>query len=79
MEKNNDALRRKALRMILSPGALERLGRIKIVKPQLALQIEEYLLNLYQLGKINRQITETEMIKILETINTPNKKFRIVR
>ena len=79
MEKNDDFLKRKVLRTILSPGALERLGRIKVVKPQLALQIEEYLINLYQLGKINRQISENEMIKILETINKPNKRFRILR
>lgn len=74
-----EAEKRKALRAILSPGALERLSRIKLVKPLLASQLENYLFQLYASGKINRVISEKEMIKILENLNSGKKRFRIIR
>jgi len=70
--------KKKILRLILSPKALERLSNIKIVKPVIAEQLENYLIQLFQSGRINKTIDEKEMITILE--NLSNKKtFRLIK
>jgi len=43
-----EIIKQKILDLILSPKAKERLSNIKLVKPNLAKQIEDYLVYLYQ-------------------------------
>ncbi|MEM5875011.1 MAG: DNA-binding protein [Candidatus Aenigmatarchaeota archaeon] len=57
------------LRKILEPKAKERLARVKLVKPQLVEQIEDYLIKMFNSGKINNRISEKEIIKLLESLN----------
>lgn len=70
-------VKKRVLRKILSAKALERLGRIRLVKPALANQLEEYLIQLFQAGKI-KEINEAQLIQILETISN-KKRFRLIR
>lgn len=70
-------MRKDILKKFLSKNALERLGRIRIVKPQLALQLERYLIQLYQAGKV-KYIDDNQMKLILETLSS-KKKFRIIK
>lgn len=78
MVENVEELKKIVLKKILSRGAFERLSRVKLVKPELANQVELYLVQLYQSGKINREITEEEMKILLEKIGS-GKKFRLLR
>ena len=71
-------LKKTILKKILSKKARERLGRIRLVKPQLAFQLELYLVQLYQAGKIKNEISDEQLKFILETL-TSKKKFRIVK
>lgn len=63
---------------ILEPKARERLSNLKLVKPQLALQLEVYLVQLYQSGQLRGKITEEQLISILRKVSE-KKEFRIKR
>ncbi|MBI4009939.1 MAG: hypothetical protein HY361_01970 [Candidatus Aenigmarchaeota archaeon] len=77
-EQKLEELKKKVMKVILSKEALERLGRIKLVKPELAAQLELYLVQLYQSGKIKGLITEEQIKMILETLSS-RKEFKIIR
>ncbi len=75
-----EAMKKEILRKILTKDALERLGRIKIVNPNLASQLEAYLVQLYQTGQLNKVIDDEMLKKILSTLTEKkSNKFRIIR
>ena len=67
-EAQQEEIKRNMLRKILSKPAMERLSRVRMVRPELAAQIEAYLIGLYQSGKVGNEVTEEQMKMILETI-----------
>lgn len=77
-EQKLEELKKRVMKVILSKEAVERLGRIKLVKPELAAQLELYLVQLYQSGKIKGAISEEQMKLILETLSA-RKEFKIIR
>ena len=66
------------MKRILSKQAIERLGRIRVVKPELATQLELYLLQMYQAGKIKTEISDEQLKTILETLSS-GKEFKILK
>jgi programmed cell death protein 5 len=70
-----EMLKKEVLKKILTKEANERLGRIRLVKPDLANQLELYLVQLYQTGKI-KEVNDTQLKMILETL-TSKKEFNI--
>jgi len=58
---------RESLNKILDKKARERLANIRLIKPQLAMQLEVYLFQLYQAGQI-KNITEEQLVKILSEL-----------
>lgn len=66
------------LRKILSKEAIERLGRIKLVKPELAAELELYIIQLYQAGKMKGEITDEQLRSILDML-TSKKRFNILK
>lgn len=73
-----EAMKKAVLKKVLSKEATERLGRIKLVKPEIANQLELYLVQVYQSGKIGGMITDDQLKTILEQIAT-KQKFRILK
>lgn len=73
-----EAMKKVILKKILAKEATERLGRIKLVKPDIANQLELYLVQLYQAGKIGNMITDEQLKMILEQISA-KPKFRILK
>ena len=73
-----EVMKKAVLKKVLSKEATERLGRIKLVKPEIANQLELYLVQLYQAGKIATMITDEQLKMILEQIAT-KQKFRILK
>ena len=63
-------IKKNILRKILEKEAIERLGRIKLVKPKLANQIELYIVQLYQAGQIQNIITDNDIKNILQNLTT---------
>jgi programmed cell death protein 5 len=76
--KKAEEMKKNILKKILSRDAMERLGRVRLVKPDIANQLELYLIQLYQSGKISEEISEEQIKLILERL-TSEKKFRIIK
>ncbi|HIH71825.1 MAG: DNA-binding protein [Thermococcales archaeon 44_46] len=66
------------MKQILTPEARERLARVKLVRPELARQVELILAQLYQAGQITERITDEKLKKILAQIEARTRRdFRI--
>ncbi len=63
---------------VLDAKARERLNNLKTVKPELAMQLEAYLAQLYQAGQIRGKITEEQLVMMLKKISE-KRDFRIKR
>lgn len=74
-----EAMKQKALMMLLDIQARQRLTNIKMVKPDLAAAVENYLLNAASTGRLNRAITDNELKQILLSIQQPKREFKINR
>jgi programmed cell death protein 5 len=74
-----EAVKKEALRKILTKDALERIGRIRVANPLIATQLELYLFQLYQSGKLNGTIDDSKLKQILEVLVPEKKKVKIKR
>lgn len=73
------AMRQRALMVLLDASARQRLMNIRMVKPELATTVENYLLSAASAGKLNRALTDDELKQILLSLQQPRKDFRINR
>lgn len=73
-----EKVKKVVMKKILTKEALERLGRVRVVKPQLAMQLELYLMQLYQAGQIKTVIDDSKLKTILDSL-VKKKKFKIIR
>ena len=67
------------LKQILSPEARLRLNNVKMVKPDLANMVENYLLGLAAQGRSPGQITDDQLKQILLSAQQPKRDFKINR
>lgn len=67
------------LKQILDSSARLRLGNIKMVKPDLASMVENYLIGMATQGRIRTQITDNQFKQILTSIQQPKREFKINR
>jgi programmed cell death protein 5 len=63
----------------LDQNARQRLANIRMVKSELAVTVENYLINSASSGRLNRALTDDELKQILLNIRQPKKEFRINR
>ena len=73
------AMRQKALMVLLDQDARQRLMNIRMVKPDLALAVENYLITAASSGKLNRALTDDELKQLLINLQQPKKQFKINR
>jgi programmed cell death protein 5 len=73
------AMRQRALMVLLEPPARQRLMNIKMVKPELAATVENYLISAASAGRLNRSLTDEELKQILLSLQQPKKEFKINR
>ena len=67
------------LKQILSSEARLRLNNVKMVKPDLANMVENYLLGLASQGRSPGQITDDQLKQILLSAQQPKEDFKINR
>jgi len=72
-------MRQRVLMVVLDPQARQRLMNIRMVKPDLAAAVENYLINAASSGRINRPLTDEELKQLLLRIQQPKKDFKIER
>ncbi|HDI02686.1 MAG TPA: hypothetical protein ENF95_00965 [Candidatus Aenigmarchaeota archaeon] len=64
-----ESLKKEVLRKMLTKEAMERLGRVRLVKPLLAQQLELYLIQLYQAGQLKEMIDDAKLRNILSILS----------
>lgn len=73
------AQKESILKQILVSEARLRLNNVKMVRPEVASMVENYLINLASQGKIRSQISDDELKQILKALQQPKREFRINR
>lgn len=73
------ALKDQALKTLLSPEARLRLNNVRMVKPELAAMVENYLLGMASQGRLHNQISDDQLKQILLSIQQPKRDFKINR
>ncbi len=73
------AVRQKALMLLLDTNARQRLMNIRIVKPELAGAVENYLISTASAGRLNRALTDQELKQLLINLQHRKKDFKINR
>ncbi len=66
--------KQEILRRVLTPEARERLSNIKLVKPELAKSLEDYLVGLSLSGRLNKVIGDEELKEILRQIDERSRR-----
>ncbi|MDH7516752.1 MAG: DNA-binding protein [Candidatus Thermoplasmatota archaeon] len=67
------------MRAILTPQARERLGRIKVARPDVAEAIENQLIILAQEGRLRNKIDDDQLVMLLSKIMPKKKDITIKR
>lgn len=73
------ARRQQILRQILDPQARERLANVRLVRPDLAENVESQLIQLASMGRINRVLTEKDIKDILGRMTESKRDIKIER
>ena len=64
-EEEFNSQKESILKQILTSEARMRLNNIKMVKPDLSNMVEQYLIGLASQGRMNSQITDTQLKQIV--------------
>ncbi len=73
------ARKQQILRQILDPQARERLSNVRLVRPDLAENVENQLIQLASMGRINRVLSEKEIKDILARMTETKRDIKIER
>ncbi|MEM0155719.1 MAG: DNA-binding protein [Thermoplasmataceae archaeon] len=73
------ARRQQILRQILTPEARDRLSNVRLVRPDLAENVENQLIQLANMGRVNRLLTDTDIKDILSKFMETKRETRIER
>jgi programmed cell death protein 5 len=77
--QRRDAERAEILRRILTPEARERLGRIRLAKPDVANSVEQQLIGLAASGRLQRQVDDASLRALLERVSPERREIKITR
>ncbi len=73
------AQKEQILKQILASDARLRLNNVKMVKPDLANLVENYLISMASQGKLSSQISDEQLKQILLSIQQPKRDFKFSR
>ena len=78
-EAEINAKKEELLGQLLSSEARMRLNNVKMVKPEVATMLENYLIGLATQGKITPPVSDSQLKQILQSIQQPKRDFKITR
>ena len=78
-DTSRKALRESVLRVTLTSEARQRLANVRMVKPQLAQTIEDYIFQMASSGKLKRVINDDELKEMLVSLQGTKREFTIRR
>jgi len=73
------AQKEQILKQILAADARLRLNNVKMVKPDLANLVENYLIGMASQGKLGSQISDEQLKQILLSMQQPKRDFKFTR
>lgn len=73
------AMREGVLRMALTSEARQRLANVKMVKPDLASSIEEYVIQLASSGRLKRALDDEQVKQMLVALQGKKREIKIRR
>jgi programmed cell death protein 5 len=73
------AFRENVLRMALTSEARQRLANVKMVKPELASSIEEYVVQMASSGKLKYVIDDEQLKQMLLSLQERKRDIKIRR
>lgn len=80
LQRRAELVKQSVLRQILTPEARSRLTNIRMVRPELAEQLETQLIQLAQLGRLKVPVTDEELKEVLRNIQMRTRtEWRIRR
>jgi len=72
-------MREGVLRMALTSEARQRLANVKMVKPELATSIEEYVIQLASSGKLKHAVDDEQVKQMLLALQEKKREIKIRR
>ena len=72
-------LRENVMRVALTSEARQRLANVRMVKPQLAQTIEDYIFQMASSGKLRKVINDDELKEMLGSLQEKKRDFTIRR
>ncbi|RLF09031.1 MAG: DNA-binding protein [Thermoprotei archaeon] len=80
LQRQMELAKQSVLRQILTPEARSRLTNIKMVRPELAEQLEAQLIQLAQAGRLKVPVTDEDLKEVLRNIQLrARREWRIQR
>jgi programmed cell death protein 5 len=77
--QRRESERAEMLRRLLTPEARERLGRIRLAKPEIAQAVEQQVISLAASGRLQRQIDDATLRALLERLSPERREINITR
>lgn len=74
-----EAQRQTIMRKILTPKARERLGRLRVARPETVSGIEDQLITLARSGRVVGQIDDNDLRKLLGKLMPKKREIKIER
>ena len=78
-QKQMEEQKKAILRQVLTPDARERLGRIKVARPEIVGSIENQLIMIAQSGQLNSKIDDRQLQMLLKRIMPKKRDIKIKR
>ena len=78
-QKQLEEQRKAILRTVLTIEARERLGRIKVARPEIAENVENQLILLAQSGRLKTKVTDQQLRELLQRIIPKKRDIKITR
>lgn len=72
-------MREAALRMALTSDARQRLANVRMVRPDLANSIEEYVIQLASSGKLRKAVDDEQVKQMLGALQEKKREIKIRR
>ena len=77
--KQFEEQKKKIMMSILTPDARERLGRIKVARPEVAESIEAQIIMLAQSGRLKNKINDEQLRMLLSQLLPKKRDIKIKR
>jgi programmed cell death protein 5 len=77
--ERREAERQEILRRIFTPEARERLGRLRLAKPDVAQAVEQQVVQLASTGRLGRPVDDAMLRALLERIAPERREVTITR